>query len=499
MQSSLSSFRCLQDAMSRSDDTNSNELQLPWTVFKHTICQSFQTMVRQGNHCHAGETATPGPGARIAAATSRGSRAKKRPVGAPRPRPTGSRTSPRKKRIRSPEDKLEILRAYLEWIEQGKPRKGSPVSKLVLKYGCSTDYPKQLYDKVKRFGSTDSQWVPNPKGIPEAAWIAMVDLIRAKRGECKIASCRYIARKLTATFGTHIGKNVVCAAKRRMGFKTVKICIKPLLNTKLMDERYAFANKMKGKKFTHVLHADEKWFTEEKAEQMAVTARPSSPVARFRGKQAETRTQLDKLMFLTVVYKKKKIGQYELDFKEWNAVHVNSRTGKVAKGVTSDMLALVLRKIARDARRLLGPAREHRDLVRQGGRAPVEGDARAVPRALTRGDLAARQVARHEHTRRRRLPVDGARGRVARRDDQGRDPRGGERSLRGAHADNARPRRGPRAPQHRQRDQDEGRQLLRGGRVEFARSPCRSARQGGSSLGCFFGARRSRLRARGAR
>ena len=123
-----------------------------------------------------------------------------------------------------------------------------------------------------------------------------------------------------------------------------------------MAERYAFAKKVKGKKFTHILHADEKWFAEEKAEQMAVTARPSSPVARFRGKQAETRTQLEKLMFLTVVCEKKKIGQYELDFKEWNAVHVNSRTGKVAKGVTSDMLVPVLRKIARDARRLLGPS-----------------------------------------------------------------------------------------------------------------------------------------------
>ena len=311
-------------------------------------------MVRQGNHCHAHETATPGPGARIAAATSRGSKTKKRAAGAPRPRPAGSRTSPRKKRIHDPESKLKIFQAYLEWVEKGKPITESPIAQLMLKYGCAKNYPHRLYDLVKQRGSTGNQWVANPKEIPEEIWVAMVDLIREKRSEKKIASNRYLSRKLTSLFGEAIGKNAVSNAKRRMGFKTVKICIKPLLNATLMAERYAFAGKMKGKKFTHVLHADEKWFTEEKAEQMAVTARPSSPVARFRGKQAETRTQLDKLMFLTVVCEKKKIGQYELNFKEWNAVHVNSRTGKAAKGVTADMLAPVLRKIKRDARRELG-------------------------------------------------------------------------------------------------------------------------------------------------
>ena len=56
-------FRWLQGAMSRFDYTDSYEF-IEFSSTSHTSQLPLsRTMVRQDNHCHAGETATPGPAA----------------------------------------------------------------------------------------------------------------------------------------------------------------------------------------------------------------------------------------------------------------------------------------------------------------------------------------------------------------------------------------------------------------------------------------------------
>ena len=105
--------------------------------------------------------------------------------------------------------------------------------------------------------------------------------------------------------------------------------------------------------------ADEKWSSEEKGGLLAFEARDDSPVAtrlRFKAADAETRTQLVKIMFMPVVTATQPIGIYELDFKEWNQKHgAKTKAGKEAKGVTTGYLKALLPKIAKDGRRKLGP------------------------------------------------------------------------------------------------------------------------------------------------
>ena len=61
-------------------------------------------------------------------------------------------------------------------------------------------------------------------------------------------------------------------------------------------------------------------------------------------------------MYLPCVTATKPIGFYELDFKSWNAANnATTKAGKVAKGITAAYLKPVLLKVAKDARKVLGP------------------------------------------------------------------------------------------------------------------------------------------------
>ena len=60
-------------------------------------------------------------------------------------------------------------------------------------------------------------------------------------------------------------------------------------------------------------------------------------------------------MFLAAVCEGKKIGIYKLDFKEWNLSHTDPETGKIAKGFGAAFLKHILKKVAREARKVLGP------------------------------------------------------------------------------------------------------------------------------------------------
>jgi hypothetical protein len=259
-------------------------------------------------------------------------------------------------RLHSDDDKLEILGQYIDWTEGGRRRKECPNNALVAKFGCNRSYPKDLYDLVKKRGTIQNQWMKgNGPQHSEEVWVRMVELIRTKREQRRVASSRFLSNALTSEFG-HVSHVAITRAKKRLGFKTVKIVIKPLLNKLLMAERLEFAKKHKRRCFKRTVCIDEKWYTEEKGDSLVVEARDSSPVPnRFKGQQAETQTQRVKVMYLAAVCEGKKIGIYKLEFKEWNLSHTDPVTGKVAKGFGAAFLDHILRRVARDARRILGP------------------------------------------------------------------------------------------------------------------------------------------------
>jgi hypothetical protein len=264
-------------------------------------------------------------------------------------------------RLHAADDKLEILGQYMDWVEDGKKRGECPNGALVAKFGCDRQYPKELYDLVKARGTLQNKWVKdNGSQHIEEVWERMIELIRMKREERKFASSRFLSNTLTSDFCFHVSHVAVTCAKKRLGFKTVKIVIKPRLNLRLMAERLMFAKKHKGRCFKRTVCIDEKWYTEEKGESLKVEARDSSPVPnRFKGQQAETQTQRVKVMYLAAVCEGKKIGIYKLEFKEWNLSHTDPETGKIAKGFGAAFLKHILEKVARDARKVLGPGPIH--------------------------------------------------------------------------------------------------------------------------------------------
>jgi len=100
-----------------------------------------------------------------------------------------------------------------------------------------------------------------------------------------------------------------------------------------------------------------KWSSEEKGTQLAFEVRKTSPVpanVRFKAKDAETRTQLIKIMFLLCVTSTKPIGYNELNFKKWSQEKgQKTKAGKEAKGITVAFMKPIP-KVAKDARKVLG-------------------------------------------------------------------------------------------------------------------------------------------------
>ena len=198
----------------------------------------------------------------------------------------------------------------------------------------------------------------------------MVTIIREHRAKHRVASSRDLSSSLKKVPGRARKKapnyKTVQRAKRELAFKKHKVQLKPKLNTKLWAARLemAKARKMRSeaayiKANERTVFSDEKWFSEEKGRVLAFEARDSSPVPspeKFVQKQAETATQRIKVMFLLCVTATKPIGCYELDFKIWNAANsATTKAGKAAKGITAAYLKPVLMKVARDAKKVLGP------------------------------------------------------------------------------------------------------------------------------------------------
>lgn len=157
------------------------------------------------------------------------------------------------------------------------------------KYRVNSDYPKRLYDRVNNTGSIANNWShqTRPTEFSEELWERMVELIRERRDEQQAAPAARLRTDLMKEFSVVPSVQHIQRKKRAMGFKMVKIIKKPTLTKKLMEERLAFARMYKKRSFKRTIVFDEKWCTEEKANNKFVEARPGSPISKqFIGKDA---------------------------------------------------------------------------------------------------------------------------------------------------------------------------------------------------------------------
>ena len=116
------------------------------------------------------------------------------------------------------------------------------------------------------------------------------------------------------------GKKTPCIttiskAKRKLGFQKHKVVSKPMLNKnlfaqrlKMAQERICSSDAAYIKKNACCVFAEEKWSSEKKGAG-EFEARKTSPVPKtikFKGKDAETRTQLIKIMYIFCITSNKK-------------------------------------------------------------------------------------------------------------------------------------------------------------------------------------------------
>ena len=309
-----------------------------------------------GNRCRASEIEDLGLTA-AQARPRRGATAPETPKARNNSAPPipAARRSPRVEesvnKLRSMDDKVEILRRYSEWVAGGKVKSECPNRDLVEQYGCSINEPKRLYDKVLETGTVDNNWHQREQGYPDAIWDEMVTIIREHRSRQRVASLRKIESSLkkTSKGKPTPGRKLISKVKKSMGFVKIKVKKKPKLSKKLWDGRWEMATKQSCateaeymKSIERTVFLDEKWSSEHKGTNDAIEARKSSPVPPnilFRAVDHETRTQMIKVMFLLVVSGTKKIGYYELDFKQFNKDHdTRTKAGKKATGVTATYL-----------------------------------------------------------------------------------------------------------------------------------------------------------------
>jgi hypothetical protein len=273
-------------------------------------------------------------------------------------------------RLHEESSKLAIFQAYFAWVTSGKKKAQSPISALCTKYGCNPQYPKRLHDKVIQHGSIENKFKSaRPAEFSPGCWERMVNIVRKSRGGKVRASTRSIAaalsRERSAQGKRAPGREAVRVHKNEAGFKTHKIKKKPRLTARLWQARLdtvklrkCRSDKAYIKENECTIFADEKWFSEQKANTLLFDARDSSPVPaneRFIEKDHETKTQQVKIMYMLAVTSKRTIGCYELDLNSWNATNQQkTKAGKVAKGITADFMRNILKQVGQDARKLLG-------------------------------------------------------------------------------------------------------------------------------------------------
>ena len=208
-------------------------------------------------------------------------------------------------RLFSYEVRLDIVQRYHAWTVVGRKRAESPLDKLVEEYGCNRNYPKRIFDKMMATGSLHNRWAGGrPKVFSPNCFRQMGKVIRKGRKNQRRVSSRETSAQLKKKRAKQNkpapGKDTICKAKKRLGWKLHKVKAKPKLSNKLLGQRLQMAkerlmstDKYYISKNARTVFADEKWFSEEKGTLLQFEAREESPVPasiRFRGKDAETHT-----------------------------------------------------------------------------------------------------------------------------------------------------------------------------------------------------------------
>ena len=215
-------------------------------------------------------------------------------------------------------------------MRSGKKRFNSPIAKIIRKTGCSSHYPSLLYEHWLATGSLEPKWAGGrPPRFSVALWKAVEAIIREARERQERASAPRIRAKLIEMGYSPVPSiQSIKNWKRDQGFEVVVVETKPFLTKVAMAERVKFAKAMLDADTTRLVVLDEKWFSEEKSGTRKFEARPDDdvpPEVRFMSGKAETRTQLQKIMFLVVVSPNRRVMIEEMDWRSFsNSKGINS-------------------------------------------------------------------------------------------------------------------------------------------------------------------------------
>lgn len=270
-------------------------------------------------------------------------------------------------RLHPDECKIDCVTSYAAWAAKNKPPLESPIPALQRKWGCARNYPQRMHTKFLLLGSVKNRF----QGRPQTEWsdelIARIEeLIREARDKQCIATPHEIARALEKEFCSAPGRETIRLKKRELGFIPHNVKKKPLLDKEMMRERLRFGKKYARWSLARTLVVDEKQF-EEGDNLGRYEARITSPVpckVRFKGVQAETNTQKNKVMYLAGASKDKKISFFPMDgYLEFNQKqHADFKKRnpkskvKCGTGINSAwIIAKVLPRLHREARKALGP------------------------------------------------------------------------------------------------------------------------------------------------
>lgn len=270
---------------------------------------------------------------------------------------TGFTSSPNK-HILSSEAKLEIIQRMQEWRAAGSKTNKSPIASLCAKFKCNRHYPGRLLKKVASVGTIENQWnsVGRPKVFGPELREQILKIVEHNSNQHETSP----ARKIRSTLMKQCrGRKVpseatINRAKREMKFRFVKIKTKPLLNKAMMKDRLKYAKTWHKADWSRNVHIDEKWFTEEKSSSLFVEfCKGMKLKKKFKGVQAETRTQLKKLMYLAAVCESGRVKIIKLD---WSGYFKVDKNGVQRQGhVDSTFLLPFWKKIHFAAKKLLGP------------------------------------------------------------------------------------------------------------------------------------------------
>ena len=263
-------------------------------------------------------------------------------------------------RLRSEEMKLDVLQQYTAWIAAGKPYGQSPATALKHEYGCTIDYPRRLYNRVRERGTIgNGKSTGRPPEYDDDFWKKMCQIVdEFQKEHMRTATHADIQAEFIAEGYEQVPcKETLRKAKKEAGFVTKKKAEKPFLDLAAKEARHKFAIEYQDQSFERIVVIDQKWFCEGKPKMaLQYQERPDHPLPRelkFLPKKAETKTQEKKVMVLCAVSEKTTIGMYEMVKKDYKKYKTQS--GSMAKGITAAYLGPFFKKIKCAARKKLGP------------------------------------------------------------------------------------------------------------------------------------------------